>query len=174
MIEHFNGRSVAEVALIVASKPTAGVIDHAANHNVEHLVIDKVEYQSGGFLNELTGRNIDFIVLAGFLWKIPAYLLKAFPNRVVNIHPSLLPKYGGKGMYGINVHQSVIDSGDQQSGITIHFVNENYDEGAPAFQATCQVLPEDDASTLAARVLDLEHEHFPVVVEQILSDQHAV
>jgi phosphoribosylglycinamide formyltransferase-1 len=117
----------------------------------------------------LKDKEITCIVLAGFLWLIPEWLIRAFPSRIVNIHPSLLPKYGGKGMYGQHVHRAVLEAGDPQSGITIHYVNEAYDEGAVIFQASCPVMPDDTPQTLAARVLQLEHAHFPSVIEEILT-----
>ena len=112
---------------------------------------------------------IHLIVLAGFLWKIPDILIKAFPYRIINIHPALLPKYGGKGMYGQLVHQAVIDNKEKESGITIHYADEVYDHGKIIFQATCPVLPTDTKESLARRVAELEHEHFPVVIEQVIS-----
>lgn len=114
-------------------------------------------------------KEIDFIVLAGFLWKIPVTLIKAFPGRIINIHPALLPKYGGKGMYGQYVHQAVLDNKETESGITIHYVDEVYDHGHIIFQATCPVLTNDTAASLAKRVAALEHAHFPRVIEQLIS-----
>lgn len=171
ILEHFSASNVAQVVLIVASKPNAGVLKHAENFGVESLVLEKDTYADGSFLRELKSRSIDFIALAGFLWKVADYLLNAYANQIVNIHPSLLPKHGGKGMYGMWVHRSVIDSGDEKSGITIHYVNGNYDEGAIIFQAECEVLPNDTAETLAARVLKLEHEHFPIIIEKVLCNE---
>ena len=119
--------------------------------------------------SSLKTNGIDLIVLAGFLRLLPKGLVRAFPNAIVNIHPALLPKYGGKGMYGHHVHQAVVDAGETESGMTIHFVNERYDEGQILFQATCPVQPDDDAQTLANRVMALEHEHYPKQLEKLLS-----
>jgi phosphoribosylglycinamide formyltransferase 1 len=116
----------------------------------------------------LRSRHISFIVLAGFLWLVPAYLVRAFPRAIVNIHPALLPKFGGKGMYGAHVHEAVKLAGEVETGITIHYVDECYDEGQTIFQARCPVLPADTPSDIARRVLALEHQHFPVVIEQVL------
>jgi phosphoribosylglycinamide formyltransferase 1 len=119
-------------------------------------------------LDELKLHQVDLLVLAGFLWMIPGYLVRAYPGKIVNIHPALLPKYGGKGMYGANVHQAVLDAGEKESGITIHYVDEHYDNGDIIFQAKCEVLPSDTAGSLAHRIHVLEHEHYPKVIEKLL------
>jgi folate-dependent phosphoribosylglycinamide formyltransferase PurN len=134
------GKGSFKVDLIVCNKPTAGVLSIAANHQIDTLLIDKEQFLNGdGYATELTARGIEFIVLAGFLWKIPVTLIKAYPNNIINIHPALLPKYGGKGMYGDKVHQAVIAAGEKESGITIHYVDEIYDHGNIIFQAKCIV-----------------------------------
>ncbi|MDP4203895.1 MAG: formyltransferase family protein, partial [Bacteroidota bacterium] len=126
--------------------------------------------ESDSLLNLLIEKKIDWLILAGFLLKVPDNLIAAFPDRILNIHPALLPKYGGKGMYGSRVHEAVVAAGEKESGITIHFVNNHYDEGQIAFQATCPVLPSDTADDVANKVHALEYEHFPTVIEKIISD----
>ena len=169
IIEHFGASETIEVALIVCNKPNAGVCGIAREKNIPLLLIDKEQFQNGnGYSPELLKEKIDWIVLAGFLWKIPVSLINAFPNKIINIHPALLPKFGGKGMYGNNVHQAVIDAKENESGITIHFVDEQYDHGQTIFQATCSVLPGDTATDLAHKIHALEHEHFPIVIENVI------
>lgn len=169
IIEHFGGSSKIEVALIVCNKPNAGVCGIARENNIPLLLIEKEQFQNGdGYVSFLQKEKIDWVVLAGFLWKIPAQLINAFPNKIINIHPALLPKFGGKGMYGANVHQAVIDAKEIESGITIHFVDEHYDHGQTLFQAKCNVLPGDTAADLAQKIHALEHEHFPIVIENII------
>jgi phosphoribosylglycinamide formyltransferase-1 len=134
------------------------------------MVFDRRQfYETGSVLDKLLANQIDFIVLAGFLWLVPDNILKAYPNRIVNIHPALLPRYGGKGMYGSKVHQAVKDSGDTITGISIHFVNEKYDEGQVIFQATCTVEQEDTPETIAVKVHMLEYEHFPRQIEKLVT-----
>jgi phosphoribosylglycinamide formyltransferase-1 len=169
LIEHFRNSSLARVTLIVCNKPGAGVLEIARNYEVPAIIIDKEQFFHGdAYAPELLAKHIDFIVLAGFLWKIPSKLIAAFPDKIVNIHPALLPKYGGKGMYGSKVHEAVIAGTEQESGISIHFVNEIYDEGRIIFQVTCPVRKDDTAETLAARIHALEHYHFPRIIEKLL------
>lgn len=169
IIEHFTGHPRVKVALVVCNKPDAGVVNIAAHHQVPVLLIEKEPFFRGdAYVAALKQREIGFIVLAGFLWKVPAALIQAYPNRIINIHPALLPKYGGKGMYGRHVHEAVIAAGEKESGITIHYVNEHFDEGAPIFQATCVVEPGDTPESLAQKVHVLEHRHFPRVVEEVV------
>lgn len=166
ILQHFSHHPAIEVALVATNKPTAGVLLHAAQFKAPTLLIEKDRFfNSDAYLPELNAAGIQAIVLAGFIWKIPDQLITAFPNRMVNIHPALLPKYGGKGMYGHHVHEAVLAAGDVQSGITIHLVDGQYDHGKHLFQATCPVLPNDDADTLAARVLALEHANYASVIE---------
>jgi phosphoribosylglycinamide formyltransferase-1 len=170
IIEHFQHHSFVEVALIVCNKPNAGVLTIAAAHHIETLLIEKECFFRGdAYVPLLKEKKIDWIVLAGFLWKIPSALIKAYPQHIINIHPALLPKYGGKGMYGAHVHEAVIAAGETESGITIHFVDEQYDHGTTIFQATCEVRKEDTAEMLAQRIHMLEHLHFPKVIEQLLT-----
>jgi len=159
----------AKVSLIVCNRPGAGVLHIAAKENIPALLIEKEKFFSGdAYLDKLKEKEIDLIVLAGFLWKIPDALIKAYPGRIINIHPALLPQYGGKGMYGNNVHAAVIAAGEKQSGITIHYVDEQYDNGDIIFQAKCPVLPGDTADSLGQRIHKLEHEHFPKVIEEVV------
>jgi formyltetrahydrofolate-dependent phosphoribosylglycinamide formyltransferase len=170
ILEHFKHHPTIRIDLIVCNKPGAGVLDIAAQHQVPTLIIEREKFLNGdAYLPFLNNIGIDFLVLAGFLWKIPPALVAAYPNKIVNIHPALLPKYGGKGMYGARVHEAVIAAGDKESGITIHFVNEQYDEGASIFQAICSVDQNDDADSLAHKIHALEHAHFPVVLEKLLN-----
>ncbi|MDP6922252.1 MAG: formyltransferase family protein, partial [Lutibacter sp.] len=133
-------------------------------------VFDRSTFYETDEVLEMLKAEADFVILAGFLWKVPEKILRAFPNKIINIHPALLPKYGGKGMYGHHVHQAVIDHKEPVSGITIHFVNEHYDEGAIVFQQTVAVAPTDTPESLAQKIHKLEHTHFPAVIEAILSD----
>ena len=171
LIGHFNegpGRGVAEICLIACNNPGAGVLNLATKKKIDRLLIEKEPFFRGGaYLNELMQKQIDLIVLAGFLWKIPDLLLEAFPGRIINIHPALLPKFGGKGMYGKRVHEAVIAAGESRSGITIHYVDGHYDNGDIIFQASTPVTPADTPDSLAQKVQALEHEHFPAVVEQV-------
>ncbi|RYY41513.1 MAG: phosphoribosylglycinamide formyltransferase [Chitinophagaceae bacterium] len=167
LMEHFQGHPSIEVALVVCNKPGAGVIARAEHFGIPVLLIERERFLRGdAYLRELQATHITYIVLAGFLWRVPAPLISAYENRIVNIHPALLPAYGGKGMWGEHVHAAVLASGDAESGITIHYVDEHYDHGAHLFQARCPVLPGDTPATLAARVLELEHRHFAGVVER--------
>ena len=155
--------------MIVCNKPEAGVLSIAASYNIETLIIEKEQFFRGnGYVPVLKEKGIGFIVLAGFLWKVPVSLISAFSGRIINIHPALLPKYGGKGMYGDKVHQSVIAAGDKESGITIHYVDELYDHGSIIFQATCAIDENDTAETLAQKIHQLEHRHYPEVIEGLL------
>jgi phosphoribosylglycinamide formyltransferase 1 len=168
--EYFRDSTFAEVCLILTNNPRATVLERAARLNIPAGVFDrKIFYDTKNVLERLRSESIDFIVLAGFLWLIPPYLLKAYPHRIINIHPALLPKYGGKGMYGMRVHTEVINNKEKQSGITIHYVNECYDEGSVIFQARCDVLPGDTPEDLASRVHQLEYKHFPAVIKELVS-----
>jgi len=154
---------------VLTNKPDAYVISRAQSHRIETFVFRREQlYGTGEVLAVLNQKKIDFIVLAGFLWLIPASILDAYEGRIVNIHPALLPRHGGKGMYGRRVHEAVIDSGDEESGITIHYLNSRYDEGDIIFQATCPVEAGDTPETLAEKIHSLEYEHYPEVVERLL------
>ncbi len=168
LVEHFAGNDRAEVVLIGCDQPKAGVLQRAWDLGVPSYLFTGAQLKDGTVLHELQDQRVDLVVLAGFLRLIPAELVAAFPRRIVNIHPALLPKYGGKGMYGHHVHEAVIAAGEVESGITIHLVNERYDEGEHLFQARCPVTPTDTPATLAAKVHALEHAHFPCVVEEFV------
>ena len=166
---YFNGSDYATVSLIIANNPNAYVLERAKNLGIESAVVTKAEFtQADTVINMLQERDIDFVVLAGFLLLVPEKLIKAYTGKIVNIHPALLPKHGGKGMYGDNVHKAVVECGDTESGITIHLIDEQYDKGTTFFQAKCPVLPTDTADDVAAKVHALEYEHFPRVIEEIL------
>lgn len=170
IIDYFRGTVNVKVCLIVCNKPGAGVLAVAEKEGVPTLLIEKEHFFRGGaYVDELKGKNIDLIVLAGFLWKIPEALVRAYPGRIVNIHPALLPKYGGKGMYGRHVHEAVIAAGEKESGITIHWVDEHYDHGEPIRQVKVIVEPGDTPETLAKKIHLLEYEHFPKVIEEVLT-----
>ena len=155
----------ATVSLIVCNKPEAGVLKIAAENNIPVLIIEKEKFFRGNaYTDELKAAGIDFIVLAGFLWKMPVALIKTFHRKMINIHPALLPKYGGKGMYGNFVHEAVIANKEKESGISIHYVDEVYDNGQIILQATCLVAENDTPETLAKKVQSLEHRHFPPAV----------
>ena len=162
-----------KVALIVCNKPGAGVTRIAETNNIPVLLIDKERFFKGdGYLAELQKYHIDFIVLAGFLWHIPPALIERYRNKIINIHPALLPKYGGKGMYGNRVHETVIASGDKESGITIHYVDELYDHGVIILQAKCSVNENETPATLAKKIHALEHQHFPSVISDLVQMQN--
>ena len=170
IIHHFANHSSIAVALVVCNKPDAGVINIAKQNAVPVLLIEKEEFFNGDhYIKNLIKHNIDFLILAGFLWKIPVRLIETFPEKIINIHPALLPAYGGKGMYGNFVHEAVIKAGEVQSGITVHVVDEIYDNGAAIFTATCPVAPDDTPQTLAARIHQLEHKFYPQVIEKYIA-----
>lgn len=166
IIEHFAASPLARVSLLLANNPEAYALERASRHGVETVVFDRGQFLSGDITSELVRRGIDYVVLAGFLWLVPAGMVEAFGGRIVNIHPALLPKYGGKGMYGDNVHKAVIAAGDKESGITIHLVNEIYDSGDILAQYKVAVEPDDTPDTLAAKIHVLEHRYFPAVIEE--------
>jgi formyltetrahydrofolate-dependent phosphoribosylglycinamide formyltransferase len=169
IIRFFEHRNDINIALIVCNKPGAGVLQIAEKNGVPTLMIEKERFSKGdAYLPELQKMGIDFVVLAGFLWKVPAALIAGYPNKIINIHPALLPKYGGKGMYGRFVHEAVIQNKEKESGITIHYADELYDHGAIIFQATCPVLETDTADVLARRVQQLEHLHYPKVIASVI------
>jgi len=171
IIEYFSGNPKISVALILSNKPDAYVLVRAKNLNVPSVVFDRHSFnETDDIIKLLKKKKIDFIVLAGFLWMVPVNLILAYPGRIINIHPALLPKYGGKGMYGERVHEAVIQSGDKLSGISIHYVNEKYDEGNIIFQAKCEVLQNDTPNSLAQRVHQLEYKHYPEVIEKVVRE----
>jgi len=172
LVLYFKESQVARVTNILANKPDAYVLERAKKLQVETFVFDRAMFrETGEVLKYLKEEQIDFVVLAGFLWLVPTDIIDGFRGRIVNIHPALLPKHGGKGMYGGKVHQAVIDEGDKESGITIHHVNEYYDEGNIIFQAKCPVEPGDTPESVANKVHELEYKHFPTVVENLIIKQ---
>ena len=169
LIKFFHNSDNASVIQLLTNNPHAKVLDRAKKLKVSTLAFNKIAFtEANDVLNVLKAAKPDLIILAGFLWKFPEHILNAFPNKVINVHPSLLPKYGGKGMYGMHVHEAIVNNKETETGITIHYVNEHYDEGAIIFQATCKVLPTDTAQEVAAKIHELEMEHFPKVVEKLL------
>jgi phosphoribosylglycinamide formyltransferase 1 len=165
IIRYFQDHQDIQVKLVLANKPDAFVLQRAQNLNVPARVFDKASFLSPVFSQGLKEEGITHIILAGFLWLVPQHLIETFPHHMVNIHPALLPKFGGKGMYGMAVHQAVIDQKEKETGITIHLVNEEYDKGKPLFQASVAVSEEDTAASVAEKVHALEYEHFPRVIE---------
>jgi len=169
IIRYFKNSDLAEVIAVLSNKPTAKALTRAHDLNVKALCFDREAfYETNEVLHILEDINPDIIVLAGFLWLFPSKILKKFPNRVINLHPALLPKYGGKGMFGEQVHKSVIENKEKNTGITIHYVNENYDDGQIIFQTSIPVSPNETPSGLARKIHELEYLHFPKVIENIL------
>jgi phosphoribosylglycinamide formyltransferase-1 len=169
IIEYFRNHNGIRVSLIVSDKPGAGVLNIARNASVPTLLIEREKFFHGNaYVDELREKKIDWLVLAGFLWKVPESLVKEFRGRIINIHPALLPKYGGKGMYGLRVHEAVIAAGEKETGITIHYVDELYDHGQVIFQASCAVEPADTSEALARKVHFLEHEHYSTTIEEAI------
>lgn len=171
IIDYFKANGKARVALIVCNKPNAGVLGIAAREGIPTLLIDKTTFGQPDMVQQMAAVNPSLVVLAGFLWKIPDTIIAAFRGKIINIHPALLPKYGGKGMYGGHVHNAVIASNEKESGITIHHVDEVYDNGATIVQAHCPVLPGDTPDTLTARIHQLEHFYFPRAIEFLLGNK---
>jgi phosphoribosylglycinamide formyltransferase-1 len=168
----FQDNPDVEVSYVFSNRSNAGVIDRAKRLNIRTFVFDRnMFFESDEVLNRLSEISPDLIILAGFLWLVPEKMVKTFPNRIINIHPALLPMYGGKGMYGDRVHQAVIDNGEKEAGITIHYVNEKYDEGNIIFQGKCLVEKDDTPESLAGKVHQLEYEHYPRVITQLLMNQ---
>ncbi|WP_452220120.1 phosphoribosylglycinamide formyltransferase [Lacinutrix salivirga] len=170
LIKFFHNRENASVILVLSNNPRAKVLERCKKLNVSALTFNKIAFtQTEHVLNILKSSTPDLIILAGFLWKFPENILKTFPNKVINLHPALLPKFGGKGMYGMHVHQAVVQQKENETGITIHYVNEHYDEGTIIFQAKCKVLASDTAEDVAKKIHKLEMKHFPEVVDELLN-----
>ena len=165
--QYFSDRQDIRIKLIVCNNPQAFVLERAKKLEIETLLLTDKEtfYQSNEVVRILQQNYIDFIVLAGFLWLIPSHLIEAYPNKIINIHPALLPKYGGKGMYGMRVHEAVVANGETESGITIHYVNQHYDEGKIIFQTKCAIASGDTAENVAQKIHALEYEYFPKIIE---------
>jgi phosphoribosylglycinamide formyltransferase 1 len=171
IVKYFSRHGKIRVNLLLCNRRGAKVLERAARANIDCFVFDKVELEHPDkIIKALNEYDIHFIVLAGFLLMIPEQILRAFPDAIVNIHPALLPKYGGKGMYGTRVHEAVLASGDRFSGITIHMVNEEYDKGSIISQHTCEVLPDDTPLSLAERIHQLEHYWYPRIIEKLLGE----
>ncbi|NAY91802.1 phosphoribosylglycinamide formyltransferase [Muricauda sp. JGD-17] len=169
IITYFRENQQVEVAAVLTNKRTAQVLERCDKLKTPAFYFNKSAFvNSGAVVQLIKSLNPDLIVLAGFLWKIPSKIIYAFPNKIINIHPALLPKYGGKGMYGAHVHEAVKKNKESETGITIHYVNENYDEGAIIHQAKTLIAPTDDACDIAQKVHQLEYEHFPKVIEKLL------
>ena len=169
IMEYFKDHPQIRAVMLASNKPGAGALHHAVNHGLSTLILEKDRFFKGdGYLQEFEDHDIDYLILAGFLWKVPHRLVETYKNRIINIHPALLPRYGGKGMYGHHVHEAVLQNRDSESGLTIHLVDEQYDHGKALFQTRVPVLPDDDATSLAARVLEQEHAHFAPQIEKYI------
>ena len=165
---YFNGKTTAKPVCVLCNKPDAFVLERAKRLGLPSMTFNRADFNDGKKITEYLRQNeIDLIVLAGFLWLVPQYLINEYPNRIVNIHPALLPKFGGKGMYGMNVHEAVKQSGETETGITIHLIDGNYDKGSTVFQAKVQVAPTDTPDDIAHKVHALEYEYYPKVIEEI-------
>ena len=170
IVNFFKNDENVTISHILTNNPEAFVVNRAKKNGIPYKIFSKQELTKDDvILDFLIEKKTDLIVLAGFLWLMPAKIINAFPNKIINIHPALLPKYGGKGMYGSRVHEAVVQNNDTESGITIHYVNEKYDDGNIIFQAMCEVLPEDTPDDVANKIHKLEHEHFPRVISELLS-----
>lgn len=165
---YFNGRTTAKPVCVLCNKPDAFVLERAKRLGLDSMTFNRTDFNDGKKIMEyLVKHDIDMIVLAGFLWLVPQYLIDAYPSRIVNIHPALLPKFGGKGMYGMHVHEAVKQSGETETGITIHLIDGNYDKGSTVFQAKVAVDPSDSPDDIANKVHALEYKHYPEVIEEI-------
>lgn len=174
LIKYFNNTGLAAVVLVLTNNPQAKVLERAKRLKVSAISFNKTAFtETDDVLNILKAAKPDLIILAGFLWKFPEKILNFFPNKVINIHPALLPKYGGKGMYGMHIHEAVVENKESETGISIHYVNEHYDEGAIIFQTKCNVNPNDSAQDVADKIHELEMENFPKVVESLLFHKNA-
>ncbi|QEK53155.1 phosphoribosylglycinamide formyltransferase [Pedobacter aquae] len=175
IMEYFKKSNDAEVAIVLTNNPDAYVLQRADNFEIPSHVFDRKEFrETDDVVQLLKNLQIDLIVLAGFLWLVPENLLKAFPNKIINIHPSLLPKYGGKGMYGDKVHLAVLENKELESGITIHFVNEHFDEGEVIQQARFKIEATDDLEMIKFKGQQLEHQHFPKVIEGLIKKMKTI
>ncbi len=168
ILNHFKNDKKTNVVLIVCNNPKAGVLEIAANEQIPVLLIQKDQFKETGYLEKIEKYKPDLIVLAGFLWKIPEILIRHFPEKIINIHPALLPTYGGKGMYGSAVHTAVINAKEKESGITIHFVDDIYDHGKIIFQAKCLIEGNETAESLAHKIHKLEHQYYPITIDKLL------
>ena len=175
IIDYFRTNDFIKISLIVCNKANAGVLSIAGKENIQALLINREKFfNNDAYLDVLKENKIDFIVLAGFLWKIPLLLIHNYPNKIINIHPALLPKHGGKNMYGSHVHEAVIASGSKESGITIHYVDEHYDNGDIIFQAKCSVDENETTKTLAEKIHLLEYKNYPLIIEEVINKQFRI
>lgn len=173
IIKYFEKEPEISISCICTNRQDAFVIERAKSFHIPYLVFTRDDfYHQSTVLDYLKDKKTDWIILAGFLWLVPESLIRNYPGRIINIHPALLPKYGGKGMYGNHVHQAVIDAGESHSGITIHYIDNEYDRGDIIFQAKCPVYPYDTADTLAARIHELEYEHYPRVIKEAIMSRY--
>ncbi len=171
IFNYFIENKEIEISLILTNNPQAGVIERANRMNIPVVIFNRNTFSKSDKIVELLkNQGIDWVILAGFLWLIPKNLIESFPEKIINIHPALLPKFGGKGMWGHHVHEAVVAQKEKESGITIHYVNEKYDEGKVIFQAKCTVNETDTADTVAEKVHQLEYEHFPKIIEKCVLD----
>jgi phosphoribosylglycinamide formyltransferase-1 len=171
IIEYFGNKKTAEVSYVLSNKKDAYVLKRAQNYNIPVHTFERYEfYETDRILNFLKEKGIDWIILAGFLWLIPENIVDSFTNRIINIHPALLPKFGGKGMYGLNVHKAVLDNKEKETGITIHYVNKKYDEGNIIFQTKCRVDESDTPESLAQKVHKLEYKYYPEIIEKLIKE----
>ncbi|MDB5263033.1 MAG: phosphoribosylglycinamide formyltransferase [Adhaeribacter sp.] len=169
LMEYFQHHPQIRIVALFSNNPAAYALQRAENFNLPGHIFNREQFRDGTVLAQVKAYQPDLVVLAGFLWLVPVSFIQAFPQQIINIHPGILPQYGGKGMHGLHVHQAVLDNQEKESGITIHYVNEFYDQGATIYQQLCPVQQNDTAEILSDRVLQLEHEHLPRVVEQLLS-----
>ena len=169
IIQYFKDKNNVTIASIFSNNAIAQVLEKAKFYQIEGHIVTKEELNTSQFAEKVRKLNPDLIILAGFLLKFPAEIISHFPNKIINIHPALLPKYGGKGMYGMHVHEAVLENNEMETGITIHYVNENYDEGAFIFQQSVTIEECSTAEDIAAKVLQLEHYHFPIIIEKLLT-----
>ena len=170
IIKYFHTNNAITIVRVLSNNKDAKVLKRANKLNIKYIHFDKKDFYETDFILDLLIEEADFIVLAGFLWKIPQKIIDAFPKKIINIHPALLPKYGGKGMYGMYVHQAIVAHKEKETGITIHYVNNNYDEGAVIFQAKIALTENETPETVALKIHQLEMEHFPKIIEQILKE----
>ena len=173
IVNYFKGHDSINVASIYTNRKQAGVLERAARLGIQSTVFTKKSFiEEDVIIKDLQSKNIDLIVLAGFLLLVPEHFIEAFPSKIVNIHPSLLPKYGGKGMYGMNVHKAVSESGDGETGITVHLVNKEFDKGKIISQIRCVIQPNEDPEKIAAQVLKIEHKYYPLIIDQLLENKY--
>jgi len=173
IVQYFKKSETTNVAAIYTNRKKAGVIERAKNLNIPSVIFSKKDFlETDQIINDIRNRKVDLIVLAGFLLLVPEHFIDAFPKRIINIHPSLLPKYGGKGMYGMNVHKAVSESGEKETGITVHFVNKEYDKGRIISQVKVIITPNTPANQIAAQVLKVEHRYYPLIIDQLLENKY--